>query len=407
MHQTKRISKYIIQRLSKNILLQLLLLFLVALKCGAAFPLVLKSCLYSTSLSLQAILNMALPWIVFSCIYNCMLEQKGKAIGFVLTLFLAVAISNACSASFGYLIGLWATKSQGHLFTVQQTLSLETLKPHAWVLNSFFTLDNRYPLTLGLLLGLWFAFFPKAEAEQAGSFMAKVTRLFLKKFFIPLLPLFTFGYMIKMQHDGILEQIANRYLPVFLLIFVAILIYSGLLLAIAAALKPRTWLRFNRHLLPATIMGFSSMSSLASMPLTLDATDKNTQGKHGHVKDMAQAIVPMTVNIHLVGNSIASMILIMVLLLTFEKPTLNVWGFTQFLLSFLQAKFAVAAIPAGGIVIILPILKSHLFFTTEMQALITSLYILLDPVITAGNILGNGAFALIVPKFFKPKHRPN
>lgn len=69
---------------------------------------------------------------------------------------------------------------------------------------------------------------------------------------------------------------------------------------------------------------------------------------------------------------------------------------------FVLAKFSVAAIPGGGILVMLPILESYLGFNAEMMSLITAIYILFDPVITCVNVLGNGAFAVIVDKIVKP-----
>lgn len=60
---------------------------------------------------------------------------------------------------------------------------------------------------------------------------------------------------------------------------------------------------------------------------------------------------------------------------------------------FVLAKFSVAAVPGGGILVMLPILEAYLGLNGEMLSLITALYLLFDPVITCANILGNGAFA--------------
>lgn len=65
---------------------------------------------------------------------------------------------------------------------------------------------------------------------------------------------------------------------------------------------------------------------------------------------------------------------------------------------FVLAKFSVAAIPGGGIIVMLPILESHLCFQPEMMLMITTLYILFDPIITMINVLGNGAFAILINK---------
>jgi Na+/H+-dicarboxylate symporter len=68
---------------------------------------------------------------------------------------------------------------------------------------------------------------------------------------------------------------------------------------------------------------------------------------------------------------------------------------------FVLAKFAVAAVPAGGILVMLPILEKYLHFSPDMLSLITALYIMFDPIITSINVLGNGAFATIFKRIVK------
>jgi Na+/H+-dicarboxylate symporter len=66
-----------------------------------------------------------------------------------------------------------------------------------------------------------------------------------------------------------------------------------------------------------------------------------------------------------------------------------------FAVHFVLAKFAVAAIPGGGIIVMLPILQDYLGFTTDMQAVAMALYLLFDPLITACNVAGNCSLAII------------
>ena len=42
----------------------------------------------------------------------------------------------------------------------------------------------------------------------------------------------------------------------------------------------------------------------------------------------------------------------------------------------------------------LPILEKTLGFTSEMTALITIFYVLIDPIATLGNVLGNNLFVI-------------
>ena len=48
----------------------------------------------------------------------------------------------------------------------------------------------------------------------------------------------------------------------------------------------------------------------------------------------------------------------------------------------------------------LPVLEQHLSFSPMMLSLITTLYIIFDPLITSANVLGNGAFAMFFSKIY-------
>jgi len=144
---------------------------------------------------------------------------------------------------------------------------------------------------------------------------------------------------------------------------------------------------------PAAAAGFGSMSSAASMPLTILGAEKNTGNP-----TLTRLVIPATVNIHLIGDCFAIPIFAFAVLKNFGIAEPAFFAYVLFACYFVLAKFSVAAIPGGGIIVMLPILESHLGFNGEMASLITALYILFDPVITCANVLGNGGFALALSK---------
>ena len=148
-----------------------------------------------------------------------------------------------------------------------------------------------------------------------------------------------------------------------------------------------------KNMLPAALSGFSTMSSAASMPLTIIGTEKNAKNK-----DLVHTVIPATVNIHLVGDCIAIPCFAYAILKNYNLPQPELYTYIIFTFYFVLAKFSVAAIPGGGIIVMLPILDKYLGFNTEILSLITALYILFDPFITSANVLGNGAFARIIDK---------
>ena len=156
-------------------------------------------------------------------------------------------------------------------------------------------------------------------------------------------------------------------------------------------------------MLPATLTGFSTMSSSATLPVTLRCAKKITRDE-----EFTNLCVPATSNIHMIGDDLSIVMTAMTLLTLFGMPWPDVAGFLPFALAFSFAKLSCVGIPGASVLVILPVLQSHLNFTPEMITCATTIYVLQDPFGTASNVLGNGGFALILQKVytrFNPKIR--
>ena len=145
-------------------------------------------------------------------------------------------------------------------------------------------------------------------------------------------------------------------------------------------------------------MGLSTMSSMAALPLTIHAAELNTKDPK-----LSRALIPATVNVHLIGDSLAVPILALSLLFAFGYGVPDFPQYLIFSLYFVLAKFAVAAVPAGGIIVVLPVLEKHLHMKPELSAIMTTSYIIFDAIITSANVYGNGAFAILFSKLFHKK----
>jgi hypothetical protein len=380
--------------LIQNLSVQLLLVVLSVYLWGDFLNEPLKAGFYSISLSLKAILLFVLPVIIFSCLFSCMLAFKDRAFTLILLLFAALSISNFASTFIAYFAGT-------------QVLCLIQLQPQQVLESSqyplfplwnwmFPKLPNEYALILGFICGGISSFYRYPVVDIVANKLKQFVTFFLQKLFIPLLPLFACGFIIKMQHDRSLEQILQSYTSILAVIVIVYLLYLGVLYSVACGFRIGKGSYYIRNMIPASFMGFSTMSSMAALPLTLRAAELNTQNPL-----LARAVIPTTVNIHLIGDSIGIPIMAMAILLTFgyELPPLD--QYFIFAVFFAVSKFAVAAVPGGGILVMIPILESYLGFNHEMSILITALYILFDPVITATNVAGNSVFAILFAKCFK------
>lgn len=377
-----------------NLTIQLLLVIFGSLFFGQYLPLAYKSFFLAVSQSLKEGLLFCLPVIIFVCLFSSMVSNQGRAFRFVCYLLVTVCLSNFLSIMASYGIGLVGL-SFVSLAPEQNTASLSVLEP-LWTLHFPTLISNEKALILGLGLGLLFSFLPyEKPAKLAGKANHYVT-LFLKKLFIPVLPLFALGFILKMDHEGILQRVLNSYGPIIVLMVLGTLAYVILMFGVAANFKPSVWLGYIKNVIPAGILGFSTMSSLATMPVTISAAEKNTQQP-----ELARAIIPATVNIHLIGDSVAIPILAMAVMLTFGHQLPTFVQYVLFAQMFMVAKFAVPAVPCGTIWILLPIFEKYFGFSAEMSAFMGAIFILFDPFITMGNVLGNSAFVVIFTRLLQ------
>lgn len=387
---------------------KLILIIAGVLFFGHYLSLDVKRFCFAISLSLKAVLEFLLPIIIFSYLSSCILSFKKGVLMFVIILLTTVYISNFIATQVGYGASLLVLKKISFAATADGEAVSEVLTP-MWSLSFPKLLSNDWALYIGLISGLFFSFLRSfAHGQGIGSllklsngferftnYLKRASSFFLIRIFIPLVPFFILGFIINLQHAGTLGQIVTSYAPIFIFTVSVEVLYAALLFLIVAHFSFNLWFVYVRNTLPAIIAGFSTMSSAAAMPLTLLAAEKNTDNPN-----MARVLIPATVNIHMIGNAVTITIMAMAFLLTFGMPFPDFQTMIFFGLSFALAQFAIAAVPGGGILVMIPLLEKYLGFTPEMTSIITALYVLFDAPLTATNIMGNSVFAIFLNKVF-------
>lgn len=369
----------------------ILVVILVAIiSLDAMIPFAIKQILYSISLSIKEVIILILPFIICGLLFKAavMLSKNAtKIIGIILIL---VCISNFISTFISHYVGIQIYNFDLSLIIPHELSGLTPL----WLINFPKLIANDKAMFVGILLGIIVAKWrPEKAIPIAQKIDAFVGNLLMK--FTYLIPLFVVGFVIKLQYDGVIHIIIKDYTSIFILIAIAQFGYILLSYLLFNNSRIQPFLNNIQNMLPAAISGFCTMSSAASMPLTIMGAENNAQNK-----DLARSVIPATVNIHLVGDCFAIPIFAYAVLKSFGMPEPSMFHYLIFTFYFVIAKFSVAAIPGGGIIVMLPILESYLGFNAEMMSLITALYILFDPVITCANVLGNGAFAKMIDRLF-------
>ena len=221
----------------------------------------------------------------------------------------------------------------------------------------------------------------------------KLANGFLKRVFIPFLPLFILGFIFKLEYEHLLQTSLTLYGPILVLVVFSQWLYISFWYLVASRFSLKKFLFYLKNVLPASLVGFSTISSAAAMPVLLLSTEKNLNNP-----EKARMLVPAIINIHTLGSAIGIPILSLATILTFGLPIPSISTFAIFALYTALAKYAVAAVPGGVIIVVAPILEAHLGFSSDMVGLITAVYLICDPFGTTANVTANGAFPILFTK---------
>lgn len=379
----------------KKVKLPLLLLAVLILPqfLGSYVPISVKSMSYALSLSIKSILEFLLPFIIFSFIFSCLSSFQKGAVFFVALLVGCVFISNFTALMFGYSAG----KMGLNLLQLKQGAINQTaeLIP-AWNFKLNKLITNDLALMCGFISGIFFSIFPSNVARRVGNQINLLSNRFLKNIFIPILPLFILGFVFKLEYENVLQTSLKVYGPILILIVISQWLYISSWYFIASRFSLKQFIFYFKNVLPASLTGLSTISSAASMPVLLVATEKNLNDPQ-----KAKMLVPAIINIHTIGSAIGIPILALATLSTFGLPIPSVSTFVIFALYTALAKYAVAAVPGGVIIVVAPILEAHLGFSSDMVGIVTAVYMICDPFGTTANVTANGAFPIIFTRIYE------
>ncbi|RZI47019.1 cation:dicarboxylate symporter family transporter [Candidatus Finniella inopinata] len=384
----------------KNLPVQLLLCLIGGLLFGDFLSNHTVSLFYTASLLIKELLMFALPIIIFSYLLAALASFDKQGPFLIVAILGLVILSNAVSVltAFGvsHLVFPWL----GGLSSQGLTAVNQSVHP-VWSLGLSPFLSPDRALLAGIVAGLLVNFIPSASLKhQAKSWAFQLrdwTTVGLKKGFIPFLPVYVLGFVLKLDREGSLGVLIQSYGKIFVLGCLLIIFYLLFLYGLAAGFRKDLWVRYVREMLPAGLTGFSTMSSAATMPVTLEATEKNLNDR-----SYADFVIPVTVNIHLVGDGLSISLTALALLIMSGHPFPDIATYLTFTFYYCLAKFSCAGIPGGGVIVILPVIQAYLGLSPEMTTLLATIYILQDPILTGANVMGNGAFALLTRRILNP-----
>ncbi|CCQ12258.1 Proton/glutamate symport protein @ Sodium/glutamate symport protein [Pseudoalteromonas luteoviolacea B = ATCC 29581] len=264
-------------------------------------------------------------------------------------------------------------------------------------------IDIQIPPLMGVMTALATAFiFGIAISYQALSNLKAVVDegrdvidSLLAKVIIPLLPLYIAGVFAEMTVAGTVVETLGTFGIVLLAAVVMHWLWLTVLYVSTGLLLKRSPLELVRNMLPAYLTALGTMSSAATIPVSLRASKANAVQE-----EVANFTVPLCATIHLSGSTITIVtcaMAVMFLSPDLAQPSLSTMLPFIFMLGVVM--IAAPGAPGGAVMSALGLLGSMLGFNEGALALMIALYLAQDSFGTACNVTGDGIIALWVDKF--------
>ena len=182
------------------------------------------------------------------------------------------------------------------------------------------------------------------------------------------------------------------YYPVCVIYFVAAFPLYSFFAGGRAAVR-RMW----RYILPPALTSIATSSSVATIPVNLEAA-----GKIGVPKDIREIILPIGATMHMDGTVFSSILKISFLFGIFGQPFTGLGTFALSMVIAVLASVVMSGIPGGGL-IGEALIVSLFGFPPEAFPLVATIGFLVDPPATCINATGDTIAAMIATRFVEGK----
>lgn len=252
-------------------------------------------------------------------------------------------------------------------------------------------------LVLSLMIGLGVSSTNSVTFEKLLEELQNIVLKIVTAFIIPILPFFIGSTFAALAYEGSIQQ----HLPVFLIVIVIAIIgqwiWLAVLYGVAGAYAKVNPKEVFKHYLPAYFTAVGTMSSAATLPVSLECARKSTVLK----KESVNFGVPLFSNIHLCGSVLTEVLFVMTVSQVLYGTLPAVTDMIVFIV--LLGVFGIGApgVPGGTVMASLGLITGILGFDAEGTALMLTIFALQDSFGTACNVTGDGALTLMLSKFSK------
>ncbi len=247
-------------------------------------------------------------------------------------------------------------------------------------------------LTLAFVFGLGIAATGADRLRDLSDQGRDVIKWLLITLIIPLLPFYIAGVFAELAAAGTVFATLRTFGVVLLLAVALHWSWISGLFVIAGLRAGRSPLVLVKNMLPAYFTALGTMSSAATIPVSLQCSRKNQVSE-----PVANFTVPLFATTHLAGSTITIVscaVAVMTLQGGLEVPGL--WTMLPFIFMLGLVMLAAPGVPGGAVMSAVGLLGSMLGFGESAVALMIALYMAQDSLGTACNVTCDGALALLV-----------
>ena len=247
-------------------------------------------------------------------------------------------------------------------------------------------------LMLAFIMGLGISATRAEGLQKLADQGRDIIQWLLEKAIIPLLPAYIAGVFAEMAAAGTVFVTLRTFGVVLAM---AVILHWGwivTLFSIAGLRTGQSPVRLIRNMLPAYFTALGTMSSAATIPVSLMSSKRN-----GGREQVADFTVPLFATVHLSGSTITIVscaVAVISMQSGLDIPPLSLM--IPFVLTLGVVMLAAPGVPGGAVMSAVGLLGSMIGFGETALALMIALYMAQDSFGTACNVTCDGALSLLV-----------
>ena len=256
-------------------------------------------------------------------------------------------------------------------------------------------------IVFALLFGVALLSIDKEKAKPVKSFFEGVNEVVLKMvdFIMYLAPIGTFALIsnVFVQNSESFSELITAIGMYSITVLIALLLVVSITIMLAFVFGKKKPGKFLKSIAPAQLLAFSTSSSAATLPVTMDCVNNNV----GIDEEVTSFVLPLGATINMDGTSCYQAVAAVFIANVYQFD-LGIADQLSIVLTATLASIGSAAVPGAGMVM-LAIVLGQLGVPMEGIALILGVDRLLDMCRTVVNVTGDAMVATVIGEKIKNK----